>query len=267
MRKRAVVIGLVFAALACIKPRQDQAPVEAELCTVVANARQFDGRWVRMRVRVDSDGREHTRLLDNKCGSRWITVASHAAPGANLRELKGVLFGSESGTLDREVTATIVGRFHANTTPPRHTIDLLTASDISVKRRNPNPNTDASYGTDTPNRTAGDDSTTATKTTVCAIAATPAQFYDRRVTVDGCITTDGIERTVLHDRACPYTGISPGESVKLPADQRFFPEVEKEVCGTFTGVFRAQTGIGGLTVDTNVLEIDETANLRTIAKK
>jgi hypothetical protein len=122
-------------------------------------------------------------------------------------------------------------------------------------------------GTNTPGRTAGDHSTTATRTTVCAIAATPAQFDDKRVTVDGCITTDGIERTVLNDRACPYTGISPGESVKLRADQRFFPEAEKEVCGTFTGVFRAQTGIGGITVDTNVLEIDETANLKITAKK
>jgi len=121
--------------------------------------------------------------------------------------------------------------------------------------------------TDTAIQPAGDNSTVAIKTTVCAIAATPSQFYDKRVMVDGCITTDGIERTLWNDRACPYTGISPGESVKLRADQRFFPEVEKEVCGTFTGIFRAQTGIGGIAVDTNVLEIDQTANLKTIAKK
>lgn len=105
------------------------------------------------------------------------------------------------------------------------------------------------------------------KTTVCAIVTSPAQFYDKRVTVEGCITTDGIEHTVLYDKECPYSGIGPGESVKLRPEQRFFPEVDKEVCGTFTGEFRATTGIAGITIDTNVLEIDETANLKTSARK
>jgi len=103
-------------------------------------------------------------------------------------------------------------------------------------------------------------------TTVCVIAAAPSQFYGKRVTVEGCITTDGIERTVLNDKTCPYSGIGPAEGPRLAPAQRFFPEVDQEVCGTFTGVFHATTSIAGTTMETNVLEIDEIANLKTFAK-
>jgi hypothetical protein len=112
---------------------------------------------------------------------------------------------------------------------------------------------------------AGNDLSSAIATTVCEIAAAPSQFYGKRVIVEGCITTDGIERTVLNDKTCPYSGIGPAEGPRLAPGQRFFPEVDKEVCGMFTGVFRATTSIEGITVDTNVLEIDETANLKMTA--
>jgi hypothetical protein len=102
------------------------------------------------------------------------------------------------------------------------------------------------------------------RTTVCAIAANPKAFYGKRVTVEGCVTTDGIEHSVLGDKACPYTGIGPAESVKLRPAERFFPQVDKQVCGTFTGVFQATRSIGSIVVDANVLEIEETAHLKTL---
>ena len=97
------------------------------------------------------------------------------------------------------------------------------------------------------------------RTTVCEISANPKRFYDMRVTVEGCIRTDGLEHTVLYDKKCPHTGIGPLESGKLPAAKRLFPEVGREVCGTFTGTFRAATMI-----DTNVLEIEDAANVKIL---
>jgi hypothetical protein len=100
-------------------------------------------------------------------------------------------------------------------------------------------------------------SSDALSTTVCAIAAEPEEFYGKRVRVDGCVTTDGIEHTVLRDKNCPYVGIGPAESGKLRPDQRFFAEVDKQVCGTFMGVFEASRSLGTMIV------IEETANLKT----
>jgi hypothetical protein len=101
------------------------------------------------------------------------------------------------------------------------------------------------------------------RTTVCAIAADPRRFYDKRVTVKGCVSTDGIERTVLIDDACPYTGIRPSQTARLRPNQRFESIFGNEICGTFTGTFRSSVSFENIVVDTNVLEIDETANLKT----
>jgi len=104
------------------------------------------------------------------------------------------------------------------------------------------------------------------RTTICAIAENPHKFYGTRVTVDGCVTTDGIEHTVLGDKTCPYVAIGPVESVKLQPTDRFFPEVDKEVCGTFSGIYQATRSLDNKVVDTNVLEIEETANLRVVSR-
>jgi hypothetical protein len=101
------------------------------------------------------------------------------------------------------------------------------------------------------------------RATVCSIVTNPEKFYGKRVMVDGCVTTDGIEHTVLGNKECPYTGIDAAESAKLHADQRFSPKFDKNLCGTFTGVFHKSRSLGNLIVDTNVLEIEETANLRS----
>jgi len=96
------------------------------------------------------------------------------------------------------------------------------------------------------------------------IAARPQQFYDKRVTLTGCVTTDGIERTVLIDRTCPYTGIRTSQSAKLRPDQRFLPTIKSDVCGTFTCTFRSVITFNEIVVDTNVLEIDDATDLKTV---
>lgn len=102
-----------------------------------------------------------------------------------------------------------------------------------------------------------------TKTTICAIAADPRQFYDKRIAVAACVMTDGIERTVLRDQTCPYTGINVTEGGELRPEQRFFPERDKEICGMFTGTFRASVQFEKMVLNTNVLEVDQTAELTT----
>src|SRR5437762_9693751 len=101
-------------------------------------------------------------------------------------------------------------------------------------------------------------------TTVCKIAAEPSTFYEKHVRVTGCISTDGIERTVLSDRSCPYVGVAVTESEKLQLHQRVYPVVGKEICGTFSGVFKEHTMINHVIVYSNVLELEKTANISVV---
>lgn len=120
---------------ACTNTEMDR-PVDVTVCEVAADPRAFDGQLVRMRARIYSDGRHHSRLADDRCATRWIPIDSRSSGDAtNIRDLKNVLFGKESGTLDREIHLTVVGRVRSHwMAEPRQTIELVAVSDIEVKR-------------------------------------------------------------------------------------------------------------------------------------
>lgn len=95
---------------------------------------------------------------------------------------------------------------------------------------------------------------------LCTIVEKAADYDGKRVTVYGCVTTDGHEYVVLsdHDRPCPNGGLVPIEAPALRPEQRYEPEPGKKVCGTFIGTFRAST-----TLYKRVLEVEETSGLTT----
>lgn len=99
---------------------------------------------------------------------------------------------------------------------------------------------------------------------LCSVVDNPSRYDGKRVTVRGCITTDGREYVALSDleRPCRNGGIVPIDAPALRSAQKFHAEVDKKVCGTFTGTFRASTALYD-----RVLEIEETANLKTSALK
>jgi hypothetical protein len=90
----------------------------------------------------------------------------------------------------------------------------------------------------------------------------PRQYDGKRVSVTGCVTTDGGEYVVLSDvdHPCSDGGIVPTYGPGLKEEQQFHPAVGKMVCGTFTGTFRASTALYE-----RVLEVEETADLHAIS--
>jgi len=96
--------------------------------------------------------------------------------------------------------------------------------------------------------------TTAPVVELCDVIADPGRFDGKRIAVDGCITTDGREYTVLANRRHPCSGggIVPVEGPDLPSGQRLHLKATEATCGTFKGIFRKTT----LVYD-RVLEIDE----------
>lgn len=106
----------------------------------------------------------------------------------------------------------------------------------------------------------GDKKSVHLHTSLCEVASNPAAFYDKNIVIYGCILTDGKERVALIDKACPHTGISLGESDKLNPEQRNVLESigrkdARQLCGMFSGTFRASTKVGNIVIDTNVLEV------------
>ena len=99
------------------------------------------------------------------------------------------------------------------------------------------------------------------RTTVCTISRNPEKFDGRRVSVSGCITTDGYERIVLSDRGlCTSGGLVPIESTVLPRAQQYSAKRDHRVCGVFTGTFRLRTAVYD-----RVLEVERTSNLQIVS--
>jgi hypothetical protein len=99
---------------------------------------------------------------------------------------------------------------------------------------------------------------------VCVIAADPRSFYGKRVQVVACVFTDGIERTILQDPACPYVGVGVVEAENLPPRQRISAAAgDSEVCGTFVGTFKPPSTFANALNVRERLEIEETRNLTT----
>ena len=97
---------------------------------------------------------------------------------------------------------------------------------------------------------------------LCTVVENPTLYDGRRVTMSGCVTTDGREYTVLSDieEPCTRGGIVPIDAPALRREQQFDAEPGKKVCGTFTGTFRASNALYE-----RVLEVEETSDLITSA--
>jgi hypothetical protein len=97
---------------------------------------------------------------------------------------------------------------------------------------------------------------------LCVVVANPDAYDGKRVTLTGCVTTDGREYVALSDleKPCREGGIVPIDAPTLRAEHQFEAEAGKKVCGTFTGTFRASTALYN-----RVLEVEETSNLQTSA--
>jgi hypothetical protein len=98
-------------------------------------------------------------------------------------------------------------------------------------------------------------------TTICEIAMDPQRFIGKRVVVDGCITSDGQEYTVLTqvDGHCDAGGMSPGMSPDYRPTEWVYPKPDEKACGTFAGVFR-----GPDMLNSRVLEIGDAQNVRIV---
>lgn len=112
-----------FAALAalaqaciCIAQQQGQSagaePIVTTFCDIVRNSERFDGRLVRFRSSVVSDGIDHTALSDPKCGPRTIIprISEEASDRSDIQRFRDAVFLQKPrGTAFKHVSATFTG--------------------------------------------------------------------------------------------------------------------------------------------------------------
>jgi hypothetical protein len=108
------------------------------------------------------------------------------------------------------------------------------------------------------NRRTSDRAGTLITVPLCTVVENPAAYDGKRVTINGCVTTDGREYVVLSnlEKPCSRGGLVPVETLALRREQRFDAQPGQKVCGTFTGTFRASNGLFD-----RVLEVEETFGL------
>lgn len=112
----------VLAALAqaCVCMAQEQGhsagaePIVTTFCEIVLHSERFDGRPVRFRSSVVSDGIDHTALADSKCGSRTIIprISEEASDRSDIQQFRDAVFLQKPrGTAFKQVSATFIGFF------------------------------------------------------------------------------------------------------------------------------------------------------------
>ena len=115
--------------------------MDVTICQLVANCRKFDGKRVRFRASVISDGFEHTALVGPGCKrgvAPWTSDEADKRPDVEAfnRALEDLRPGT--GTGDRQVTATFTGRFTckpASHSPERRrVINVEAVEELQVKQ-------------------------------------------------------------------------------------------------------------------------------------
>jgi hypothetical protein len=89
-------------------------PIVTTFCEIVQHSGRFDGKPVRFRASVVSDGIDHTALADPKCGSRTVVprISEEASDRSDIQQFRDAIFLQKPrGTAFKRVSATFTGVF------------------------------------------------------------------------------------------------------------------------------------------------------------
>lgn len=119
IRLRILTTLVFIAALladVCVGQLREQAKVEpivTTFCEVVRHSETWNGKLVRIRASVISDGMDHTALADPKCSVRITPrISEEASDRADVQQFTRSLFiDTPRGTAFKQVSATFTGTF------------------------------------------------------------------------------------------------------------------------------------------------------------
>lgn len=102
------ILGIASCSAAAVKPRA------TDLCTLVSRPAEFDHQVVQVRATVQSDGIEHTGLIDDACQGKGValSISNESAARPDVKQLVDAIFHQgRMGTIGKHITATVSGTF------------------------------------------------------------------------------------------------------------------------------------------------------------
>lgn len=87
-------------------------PIDATVCEIIDRPEKYDGKLVRFKADFESDGIEHSVLVDPACKDHGVVPydGPQLAP-AEKAELERAIYTGRPGTLDKHISATFTGTF------------------------------------------------------------------------------------------------------------------------------------------------------------
>ena len=133
-------IALLAFAFVCFhwtSNAQQSQPTTVSVCDLVDSPKKFNGKYVRLRAKVSSDGIERTNLRDDACQKGVALFIPHdIGDEPDVAKLEDALYRRGSpGTVGKEIEGTFEGHFEwrPKETPRTHVLVLKTVSDLKVK--------------------------------------------------------------------------------------------------------------------------------------
>jgi len=112
-------------------------PVETTICDVARRPNKYDHKLVRLSAVVESDGIEHTVLIDKSCPTSGIEPSFPAgvADSPEVRELHRAVFAAgRAGTAGKRVSATFSGVFRSHKGKiPSRTLAIEKVTELQVE--------------------------------------------------------------------------------------------------------------------------------------
>lgn len=135
----AVVVALTIGGCDFKEPEV----VDSSLCSIASTPAAFDGKKVRLRSRIESDGMHSSWLSDPSCAEVALPVTWDAAEkNTRLRGLIDTIYSraEHPGTLDKEITASFVGVLYwEQSQRPGRRLDLVDVTDVVIRPRPDSP--------------------------------------------------------------------------------------------------------------------------------
>src|SRR5436190_1662107 len=130
------LLAVALAFSRSVSNAQQNEPRNVSVCELVDSPKEFNGKYVRVRAQVSSDGIERTNLKDDACQkgvALWIPQDVRKNP--DVAKLEDALYRRGSpGTMGKKIDGTFEGRFEwrSKDKPRTHVFVLSRVSDLKV---------------------------------------------------------------------------------------------------------------------------------------
>lgn len=144
VRSVSICLFLLVAASFPGSQRREQNPKDVDFCRLVTHPKDFNGKWVRVRARVETTVIEGGTWLESPlCKERAVNlfvpdeIRSDPEGHPDYKALDEAIFRGNIGTVGKIITATFTGTFSSRSQRPNLVLTLGEVYDLKLKVKAP----------------------------------------------------------------------------------------------------------------------------------